>query len=77
MEWFFSRETARFITQIGRTTTRNDVERRPAALPTSRTFLFYPIRNILRTTANTSSSSMKSSEKELNRSIGTLLCEKE
>jgi len=29
MEWFFSRETARFITQIGRTTTRNDVERRP------------------------------------------------
>jgi hypothetical protein len=49
MEWFFSRETARFITQIGRTTTRNDVERRPGALPTSRT-LFYPIRNILRTT---------------------------
>ena len=30
MEWFFSRETAGFITQIGRTTTRNNVERHPA-----------------------------------------------
>ncbi len=32
MEWFYSRETAKFITQIGRTSTRSDVERHPAML---------------------------------------------
>jgi ABC-type Fe3+ transport system substrate-binding protein len=32
MEWMFSKETANFITQIGRTTTRGDVERHPALL---------------------------------------------
>ena len=38
MEWFFSWETARFITQIGRTTTRNDVERHLAALSNKQDF---------------------------------------
>ena len=32
IEWLFSKETAKFITQIGRTTTRSDVERHPALL---------------------------------------------
>jgi hypothetical protein len=38
MEWFFSRETARFITQISRTTTKTDVERHPAALSNKQDF---------------------------------------
>jgi ABC-type Fe3+ transport system substrate-binding protein len=38
MEWLFSRETAKFITQIGRTSTRNDVERHPAALSNKQDF---------------------------------------
>jgi hypothetical protein len=38
MEWFFSWETGRFITPIGRTTTRNDVERHPAALSNKQDF---------------------------------------
>ncbi|MBI4524912.1 MAG: extracellular solute-binding protein [Deltaproteobacteria bacterium] len=32
LEWLFSKEAARFITQIGRSSTRGDVERFPAAL---------------------------------------------
>jgi hypothetical protein len=38
MGWFFSWETGRFITPIGRTTTRNDVERHPAALSNKQDF---------------------------------------
>src|SRR5438093_11757319 len=38
MEWLFSRETAKFITQIGRTSTRSDVERHPAALSNKQDF---------------------------------------
>ena len=32
LEWLFSKETARFITQIGRTSTRGDIERFPPVL---------------------------------------------
>jgi iron(III) transport system substrate-binding protein len=38
MEWLFSRETAKFITQIGRTSTRSDVERHPAMLSDKQDF---------------------------------------
>jgi iron(III) transport system substrate-binding protein len=38
MEWLFSRETAKFITQIGRTSTRSDVERHPAVLSNKQDF---------------------------------------
>ena len=38
MEWLFSRETAKFITQIGRTSTRSDVERHPAVLSNRQDF---------------------------------------
>jgi ABC-type Fe3+ transport system substrate-binding protein len=38
MEWLFSRETAKFITQIGRTSTRSDIERHPAALSSKQDF---------------------------------------
>ena len=38
IEWFFSRETARFITQIGRTSTRSDVEPHPIALSNMQDF---------------------------------------
>ena len=38
MEWLFSRETAKFITQIGRTSTRSDVDRHPAALSNKQDF---------------------------------------
>jgi len=38
MEWLFSRETANFITQIGRTSTRSDVDRHPAALSNKQNF---------------------------------------
>jgi iron(III) transport system substrate-binding protein len=38
MEWLFSRETAKFITQIGRTSTRSDVERHPAVLSSRQDF---------------------------------------
>ena len=38
MEWLFSRETAKFITQIGRTSTRSDVDRHPAALSNKQNF---------------------------------------
>ena len=38
MEWLFSRETAKFITQIGRTSTRSDVERHPAVLSNKQNF---------------------------------------
>ena len=38
MEWLFSRETAKFITQIGRTSTRSDVDRHPAALSNKQEF---------------------------------------
>jgi ABC-type Fe3+ transport system substrate-binding protein len=38
MEWLFSRETAKFITQIGRTSTRSDVDRHPAALSNRQDF---------------------------------------
>jgi hypothetical protein len=38
MEWLFSRETAKFITQIGRTSARSDVERHPAVLSNKQDF---------------------------------------
>lgn len=38
IEWLFSKETAKFVTQIGRTTTRNDVERHPALLSNKQDF---------------------------------------
>ena len=38
MEWLFSRETAKFITQIGRTSTRSDVDRHPAAFSNRQDF---------------------------------------
>lgn len=38
MEWLFSRETAKFITQIGRTSTRSDIERHPSVLSSKHDF---------------------------------------
>ena len=38
MEWLFSRKTAKFITQIGRTSTRSDVARHPAILSDKQDF---------------------------------------